>query len=152
MSSLVVGSGSYDIFQELWGRKVHAGRASVYFGVMSLGANDIVAGMYTLKETAMKNDASARPKASQAPARLSKGDFVTVLRKQLQEAEKAGEASVDVRAANLHTEVGVYPARGHSMPTCCTVMYEEMQPGDEILLTPPGGKGPTLLVRYKFPR
>jgi hypothetical protein len=31
-------------------------------------------------------------------------------------------------------------------------MYEEMQPGDEILLTPAGGKGPTLLVRYKFPR
>lgn len=116
------------------------------------GANDIVAEMYTLKETAMKNDAAIRPQASQVPARLSKGDFVTVLRKQLQDAGKAGEASVDIRAANLHTEVGVYPARGHSMPTCCTVMYEEMQPGDEILLTPPGGKGPTLLVRYKFPR
>ncbi|MNM00870.1 hypothetical protein D3C81_107890 [compost metagenome] len=108
--------------------------------------------MYTLKETAMKNDATVRPQANQALARLSKGDFVTVLRKQLQEAAKAGETSVDIRAANLHTEVGVYPARGHSMPTCCTVMYEEMQPGDEILLTPPGGKGPTLLVRYKFPR
>ena len=114
--------------------------------------NDIVAGMYTLKEIAMKNDAAVRPKASQTPARLSKGDFVTVLRKQLQEAAKAGETSVEVRAATLHTEVGVYPSRGHSMPTCCTVMYEEMQPGDEILLTPPGGKGPTLLVRYKLPR
>ena len=100
----------------------------------------------------MKNDAAVRPKTSQAPARLSKGDFVTVLRKQLQEAAKAGETSVEVRAATLHTEVGVYPARGHSMPTCCTVMYEEMQPGDEILLTPPGGKGPTLLVRYNLPR
>lgn len=108
--------------------------------------------MYTLKETAMKNDAAVRPKASQTPTRLSKGDFVTVLRKQLQEAAKAGETSVEVRAATLHTEVGVYPSRGHSMPTCCTMMYEEMQPGDEILLTPPGGKGPTLLVRYKLPR
>ena len=116
------------------------------------GANDIVPGMYTLKENAMKNDATARPQANQAPARLSKGDFVTALRKLLQEAAKAGETSVDVRAATLHTDVGVYPARGHSMPTCCTVMYEEMQPGDEILLTPSGGKGPTLLVRYKFPR
>lgn len=100
----------------------------------------------------MKNDTAVRPKTSQTPARLSKGDFITVLRKQLQEAAKAGETSVEVRAATLHTEVGVYPARGHSMPTCCTVMYEEMQPGDEILLTPPGGKGPTLLVRYKLPR
>ena len=108
--------------------------------------------MYSLKETAMKNDAIARPQANQTPARLSKGDFVAVLRKQLQEAGKAGETSVDVRAATLHTEVGVYPARGHSMPTCCTVMYEAMQPGDEILLTPSGGKGPTLLIRYKFPR
>ena len=108
--------------------------------------------MYILKETAMKNDAAVRPQASQAPARLGKGDFVTALRKLLQEAGKAGETSVDVRAAALHTDVGVYPARGHSMPTCCTVMYEEMQPGDEILLTPPGGKGPALLVRYKLPR
>ena len=108
--------------------------------------------IYTPKETAMKNDTTARPQASQAPARLTKGDFVTALRKLLQEEAKAGKASVDVRAANLHTDVGVYPARGHSMPTCCTVMYEEMKPGDEILLTPPGGKGPTLLVRYKLPR
>ena len=108
--------------------------------------------MYLLKETAMKNDAAARPQASQAPARLSKGDFVTSLRKLLQEEGKAGKPSVDVRAANLHTDVGVYPSRGHSMPTCCTVMYEEMLPGDEILLTPPGGKGATLLIRYKFPR
>jgi hypothetical protein len=30
------------------------------------------------------------------------------------------------------------------------MMYEEVLPGDEILLTPPGGKG--LLVPYKFPR
>ncbi|MNT22614.1 hypothetical protein D3C72_1580040 [compost metagenome] len=111
-----------------------------------------MAKIYLLKETAMKNDATTRPQANQAPARLSKGDFVTVLRKLLQDEAKAGKSSVDVRAANLHTEVGVYPARGHSMPTCCTVMYEEMQPGDEILLTPPGGKGATLLVRYKFPR
>jgi hypothetical protein len=108
--------------------------------------------MSTLKESAMKNDATTRPQATQAPARLSKGDFVTSLRKLLQEAANAGQTSVDVRAATLHTDVGVYPARGHSMPTCCTVMYEEMQPDDEILLTPPGGKGPTLLVRYKLPR
>lgn len=91
---------------------------------------------------------ASKPGACQA----QQGDFVTALRKLLQEEAKAGKSSVDVRAANLHTDVGVYPARGHSMPTCCTVMYEEMQPGDEILLTPPGGKGATLLVRYKFPR
>ena len=108
--------------------------------------------MYTPKATAMKNDPTARPQATQPPARLTKGDFVTALRKLLQEEAKAGKSSVDVRAANLHTDVGVYPARGHSMPTCCTVMYEEMQPGDEILLTPSGGKGPTLLIRYKLPR
>ena len=108
--------------------------------------------MYTLKKTAMKNDTTARPQATQVPARLSKGDFVTALRKLLQEEEKAGKTSVDVRAAALHTDVGIYPARGHSMPTCCTVMYEEMKPGDEILLTPAGGKGPSLLVRYKLPR
>ena len=100
----------------------------------------------------MKNDTTARPQASQAPARLTKGDFVNSLSKLLQEEAKAGKASVDVRDAKLHTDVGVYPARGHSMPTCCTVMYEEMLPGDEILLTPAGGKGPTLLVRYKLPR
>lgn len=100
----------------------------------------------------MKNTQPARPPANQPPARLTKADFITALRKLLQEESKAGKTSVDVRAAALHTDVGVYPARGHSMPTCCTVMHEEMQPGDEILLTPAGGKGPSLLVRYKLPR
>ena len=82
--------------------------------------------------------------------RLAINDAPAKVRKLLQEEGKTGKSSVDVRAATLHTDVGVYPARGHSMPTCCTVMYEEMQPGDEILLTPPGGKGPTLLVRYNY--
>lgn len=100
----------------------------------------------------MKNTPSARPQSPQVPARLTKSDFVTTLRKLLQEAEKAGKTSIDVRAAALHTDVGIYPARGHSMPTCCTVMYEEMKPGDEILVTPAGGKGPSLLVQYKLPR
>jgi predicted component of type VI protein secretion system len=94
----------------------------------------------------MKNDATARPQASQAPARLSKGDFVTALRKLLQEEEKAGKPSVDARCNPAYRRWRL-SARGHSMPTCCTVMYEEMRPGDEILLTPPGGKGPSLLVR-----
>ncbi|KAB8041369.1 HNH endonuclease [Janthinobacterium aquaticum] len=100
----------------------------------------------------MKTTPTPRPQSPQTPARLTKSDFVTALRKLLQEAEKAGKTSVDVRAAALHTDVGIYPARGHSMPTCCTVMYEEMKPGDEILVTPPGGKGPSLLVQYKLPR
>lgn len=100
----------------------------------------------------MKNTPSARPQSTQVPVRLTKSDFVTTLRKLLQEAEKAGKTSLDVRAAALHTDVGIYPARGHSMPTCCTVMYEEMKPGDEILVTPAGGKGPSLLVQYKLPR
>lgn len=70
----------------------------------------------------MKNDATSRPQATQAPVRLSKGDFVAALRKLLQEEAKAGKSSVDVRAATLHTDVGVYPARGHSIqpvaPSC----------------------------------
>ena len=101
----------------------------------------------------MNNDHSARPPRPAPPTpRLTKGDFVTALKKLFDDAARAGKTSIEVRAATLHTDVGVYPARGHSMPTCCTVMVEAMQPGDEILLTPPGGKGATLLVRYKFPR
>ncbi len=100
----------------------------------------------------MKNDDSARPRQTQQPARLTKADFVNGLNRMLATAAQAGKNNLELRAAALHTEVGNYPSRGHSIPTCCTVMLEAMQSGDEVLLQPAGGKGPSLLIRYRLPR
>jgi len=38
------------------------------------------------------------------------------------------------------------------MPQCCDVMHALMTAGDEVLSTPPKGKGNTLKIRYKLPR
>lgn len=98
---------------------------------------------------------AAPPERKATPSgkpKLTKQDFVAALEELFAKAAKAGSKSVDIKAAALHTLVGVYPSRGHSMPTCCTVMCEAMQPADQVLTTPPGGKGATLEVRYRLPR
>ncbi|MGZ9709371.1 GIY-YIG nuclease family protein [Glaciimonas sp. GNP009] len=84
--------------------------------------------------------------------RLSKPDFQMMLHRLLAEAASAGEIFIDVRAGNLHTRVGGYPAKGHSMPTCCSVMRDEIKTGDNVLSEPPKGKGASLLIRYRLPR
>lgn len=38
------------------------------------------------------------------------------------------------------------------MPTCCNVMYAAMTQGDEVLRSPPKGKGANLFIRYRLPR
>jgi hypothetical protein len=38
------------------------------------------------------------------------------------------------------------------MPVCCAVMHAARRPGDEILSSPPSGRGASLLIRYRLPR
>lgn len=90
--------------------------------------------------------------SSKSKPKLTKVNFQIALHKLLSDAAKAGEISTDVRAATLHNIVGGYPGIGHSMPTCCAVMYDEYRPGDEILAQPPKGKGASVLIRYQLPR
>jgi hypothetical protein len=82
----------------------------------------------------------------------TKKDFQRALEEVFREHDRQGKTLVDVKAGDLHRRVGGYPGPGNRMPTCCTVMKENMQPGDEILNKPPKGKGASLRIRYKLPR
>lgn len=66
-----------------------------------------------------------------------------------QRAQQRGQSEV---ACNLHRCLGAYAAPDHRMPLCCELMYAEQQAGDEIVASPPKGRGATLTVRYKLPR
>ena len=90
--------------------------------------------------------------SSRTEQRLTKVDFLTTLSAALNDASQQGLSYLDIRSGTLHTKVGGYPGPGHSMPTCCNVMYSSMQPGDEVREAPPKGRGANLVVRYKFPR
>jgi 5-methylcytosine-specific restriction protein A len=48
--------------------------------------------------------------------------------------------------------VGGYPGENHRMPVCCEVMRSTMAPGDQVVETPPSGKGAALTIRYRLPR
>lgn len=78
-------------------------------------------------------------------------DFEGELRRQLGKARESGKSYVDVNSGELHRDVGGYPGKDHSMPTCCNVMVRLMKSGDEVLTQPPKGRGATLTIRYKLP-
>ena len=77
-------------------------------------------------------------------------DFRTRLQKLLSEAEANGATAIEINAGKLHRAVGGYPAEDgkHEMPSCCEAMYQLRKPQDEILSSPPKGKGATLTIRY----
>lgn len=79
-------------------------------------------------------------------------DFRTALQKRLAKAEKNGESHCDVRASDLHREVGGYPDPDHRLPTCCEAMRQTMRGRDRILESPGSGYGANLLIRYTLPR
>ena len=82
----------------------------------------------------------------------NKEDFQKALEEVFREAAKRGELFVDIRASDLHRRVGGYPGPNNRTPVCCSVMYKNMQPRDEIFYAPPKGKGPRLEIRYVLPR
>jgi hypothetical protein len=79
-------------------------------------------------------------------------DFRAALHKRLTETERNGESHCDVKAGELHREVGRYPDTDQDMPTCCEAMRQAMTGKDRILEAPGNGVGPLLLVRYILPR
>lgn len=81
-----------------------------------------------------------------------KKDFQRALEEILREHDRQGEICADVKAGELHRRLGGYPGPGNRMPTCCDLMKENMEPGDEILNEPPKGRGASLRIRYKLPR
>jgi len=79
-------------------------------------------------------------------------DFQRALEKRFDQAHRRGESYVDIKASDLHREVGGYPGPNHRMPLCCRVMRKNMQDGDVVLQEPPCGQGASLTIRYYLPR
>ncbi len=78
--------------------------------------------------------------------------FRSTLRRRSSKANAEGRTYLDVQAGDLHREIGGYPGPSHSMPTCCSVMKQEMRSGDQVLSGPPTRKGASLIIRYYLPR
>lgn len=78
--------------------------------------------------------------------------FRAELKARLNCGAAAGASFVDVISGDLHRAVGGYPGQNHRMPTCCEVMYAEMEARDQILSAPPNGKGATVSIRYHLLR
>jgi len=83
----------------------------------------------------------------------TKEEFRDQLLEVFRIAEQRREASVIVRAGDLHRAVGEYPNRKtHRMPVCCNVMRRAMRTGDVVVSEPRRGQGATLTIRYALPR
>lgn len=79
-------------------------------------------------------------------------EFRAVLLRRLKRAEMNGETYRDVRAGDLHREVGECLDADHRMPTCCEAMRQTMRGSDRILAVPAIKDGANLIVRYALPR
>ncbi len=79
-------------------------------------------------------------------------EFKSTLNQIFMAAQDKGLPYVELRAGDLHRQVGGYPGSNHRMPVCCSVMKQNMKPGDELLKEPPSGMGASLTIRYKLPR
>ncbi len=76
-------------------------------------------------------------------------DFEALLDTKLAEAKLIGLPYIDIRAGDLHTEIGDYPdSNNNRMPVCCDVMRKKMKHNDIILSQPPMGDGANLVIRY----
>jgi hypothetical protein len=79
-------------------------------------------------------------------------DFRKELIDQLDRGAKRGASHVEINSGELHQKVGGYPGPDHRMPTCCEVMRQATQDGDETVSSPSEGKGAALTIRYRLPR
>ncbi|MNB86270.1 hypothetical protein D3C75_332090 [compost metagenome] len=79
---------------------------------------------------------------------LSVDDFQKEVKRRIDEARNNGVTYVDIVSGEVHRTLGGYPGPDHNMPSCCKAMYDYKKPIDEILESPPKGKGATLKIRY----
>ena len=79
-------------------------------------------------------------------------EFRTALRARLRQAETSNVSYLDVNAGDLHRQLGGYPGSNHQMPVCCDVMEQERRALDDVIASPPSGKGASLTVRLQLPR
>jgi hypothetical protein len=88
----------------------------------------------------------------QGRSSMTRERFIHAIDARFKVASDAGDTYIDVTSGDVHRSVGGYPGNNHRMPLCCSVMYQLMRPGDEVLAKPPKGQGATLRIRYCLPR
>lgn len=77
-----------------------------------------------------------------------KAEFISEIERIFTNARNRGDKYVEIISKDLHTKLGGYPGRNHSMPSCCDAMYDIKKDSDEIISAPTKGKGATLKIRY----
>ena len=78
-------------------------------------------------------------------------EFRSELRAQLRAAEASGKRFIEINAGELHRKVGDYPGPAHGMPSCCSVMRQELRAGDSFV-SERAGDGASFTCRYRLPR
>ena len=67
--------------------------------------------------------------------------------KMQNDAREIGLERLQINALELHKRVG-YDPHNHRMPVICQAMYNLMTRRDEIIYSPPKGKGTRLTILY----
>ena len=67
--------------------------------------------------------------------------------KMQNDAREIGLERLQINALELHKRVG-YDPNNHRMPVICQAMYNLMTRRDEIIYSPPKGKGTRLTILY----
>lgn len=80
-------------------------------------------------------------------------EFRQALTQRFQDAIRQRRAFIELSSGEFHRALGGYPAKGHAMPTCCSIMRREYERGRaEIVSEPPKRAGASLKIRYQLPR
>lgn len=83
---------------------------------------------------------------------ITSEQFKAALNEKFQQATRSGLNHVTLKSGTIHRELGYYPGKNHSMPSCCTVMKKAMRHGDVIIHQPPKGNGASVEIKYCLPR
>jgi len=75
-------------------------------------------------------------------------DFENEIIKRINEARTKGISTIQINSLELHKSVGGYVQHNHHMPQACGAMYNLMTKRDEIIESPPKGKGARLTILY----
>ena len=78
--------------------------------------------------------------------------FREALETNFEQATARGETFLQVRAGDLHRQVGGYPGSNHNMPGCCSAMRSVRLSTDRTVKAPPKGDGASLTIEYHLPR
>lgn len=82
----------------------------------------------------------------------TKDEFANELKARFRRAKERGAESLEVNSGEMHRAMGGYPGSNHQMPSCCDVMHENLRNGDEIIASPPSGRGASLTIKFQIPR